>query len=128
MVRSPITAMTLRILSLALLLSTSLLSACDEGGDDGPNVDCATAAVPKFSEMTAAWSKCTACHSSALSGDARQLAPTGINFDNYADARTHASKAMDEVYGGDMPLPGNPPLTAAEKTQIYNWASCDTPE
>ena len=120
--------MTLRTLPLALLLCT-LLPACDEGGDEeeGPNVECATATVPKFSEMGAAWSKCTACHSATLTGAARQAAPVGINFDNFADARTHAQKAMSEVYEGEMPLPGQPELTEGEKTQIYNWASCDTP-
>jgi hypothetical protein len=34
---------------------------------------------------------------------------------------------MDEVFEGAMPLAGSPTLTDAEKTQIYNWASCDTP-
>jgi uncharacterized membrane protein len=121
--------MTLRTLSLALLFSAPLLPACDDTGDgsDGPNVDCATATVPKFSEMTA-WAKCTTCHSSTLTGTARQAAPEGINYDSYAAARTNSQSAMSEVFEGAMPLAGQPKLTDAEKDQIYNWASCDTPE
>jgi len=110
-------------------LITPLLPAYDSGGggNDGPNIDCTTATVPKFAAMTA-WAKCTTCHSSTLASDARRGAPAGINYDNYADARTHAQQAMDQVYAGEMPLPGNPELTEEEKTQIYTWASCETPQ
>ncbi len=121
-------SMTLRTLSLALLLSAPLLPACDSGDDEGgPNVDCSTVTVPKFAEVTA-FAKCTACHSSTLTGTARSAAPEGINYDTYAAARANAPTAMSEVYEGAMPLPGSPPLTDAEKDQIYNWASCDTPQ
>ena len=121
--------MTIRLLTLTLLLSAPLLPACDDGGDEheGPEVDCATATVPKFSEMTA-WQKCTNCHSSTLTGAARNAAPEGINYDNFADARTNAADAMHEVAEGEMPLPGSPQLTDAEKDQIYAWASCGTPQ
>jgi uncharacterized membrane protein len=120
--------MTLRTLSLALLLSAPLLPACDGGGDEeeGPNVDCATATVPKYSEMSA-WGKCITCHNSNLTGTARQAAPEGINYDTYEGARANAQTAMSEVFEGAMPLAGSPTLSEAEKTQIYNWASCDTP-
>jgi len=119
--------MTLR-LALVLLLAAPLLPACDGGEEtDGPNIDCATATVPKFAEMTA-WGKCTNCHSSSLTGAARNAAPEGINYDNFADARANAQTAMHEVYEGEMPLAGSPDLTEAEKTQIYTWASCDTPQ
>lgn len=121
--------MTLRLLPLALLLLT--LPACesegDEEGGEGPNVDCATATVPKFADMSAAWGKCTTCHSSTLTGTARNAAPEGIDFDKFETARTWADTAMSEVYEGAMPIAGYPELTDAEKTQIYNWASCETP-
>jgi uncharacterized membrane protein len=121
--------MTIRHLTLALLLSAPFLPACDDGGDEeeGPDVDCATATVPKFAEMTA-WAKCTNCHSSALTGAARNAAPEGINYDNFGDARNNAELAMHEVFEGEMPLPGSPQLTEQEKQQIYNWASCGTPQ
>ena len=125
--RDPI--MTLRLTLASFLLSAPLLPACDSGGggNDGPDIDCATATVPKFAAMTA-WAKCTTCHSSTLASDARRGAPADINYDKYADARAKAQIAMDEVYAGSMPLPGSPALTDEEKTQIYTWASCDTPQ
>jgi len=122
--------MTLRTLSLALLLSAPLLPACDSGdgdeGGEGPNVDCNSVTPPKYSEITA-WDKCVTCHSSTLTGAARANAPAAINYDTYDGAKANAAKAIDEVYEGAMPPAGSPPLSDAEKTQIYNWASCDTP-
>ncbi len=116
--------MTIRLTLALLLLSAPLLPACDDGGSD---IDCATATVPKFTEMTA-WDKCTSCHSSKLTGAARNAAPEGINYDNFTDARVNANAAMSEVEEGAMPLPGNPKLSDDEKTQIYTWASCETPQ
>lgn len=119
---------TTRTLSLSLLFSALLLPACDGGGEEeGPDVDCGAVTVPKFSEMTA-WAKCTNCHSTTLTGAARNAAPPAINYDDYASARTNAQTAMHEVFEGEMPLAGSPQLTEDEKTQIYNWASCDTPQ
>lgn len=119
--------MTPHRLPLALLLSALLLPACDSGDEKeaGPDVDCGTATVPKFAEVTA-FAKCTACHSSDKAGTARAGAPVGINYNTYADAKLNAPKGMDEVYEGAMPPGGG--MTEAEKTQIYNWASCDTPQ
>lgn len=118
--------MPLLRLPLALLLGSLLVPACGGAdGDDGPNVDCGTASVPKFSEVTA-FAKCTSCHSSTKTGAARAGAPAGIDYDIYASARANAQKGMDEVFAGDMPPGGG--MSEAEKTQIYNWASCDTPQ
>lgn len=120
---------TPRRLALALLATAALIPACEqehEEDGDGPNVDCGAVTVPKFSEMTA-WTKCTTCHSSTLTGQDRKAAPVGIDFDTFESARANADTAMSEVFEGAMPLPGNPTLTEAEKTQIYDWASCDTP-
>ena len=64
---------------LALILSAAPL-ACSGGG---AAVDCKTVTVPKYAEMTAAWGKCTVCHSSTLTGGSRAGAPTGIDFDKY---------------------------------------------
>lgn len=120
--------MTLLRLPLALLFSTLLLPAC-EGGDEetGPNVDCGAVTPPKFTEVSA-FAKCVTCHSSSVTGAARAGAPPAINYDTYESAKLNAPKGMDEVYEGAMPPAGLPTLTEAEKTQIYNWASCDTPQ
>jgi hypothetical protein len=103
--------MTLRSLSLALLLSAPLLPACDGGGDDeeGPNVDCATATVPKYSEMTAAWGKCVTCHSSNLTATARNGAPAGINYDTYEAARPTPRPPWTRSSRAPCPSPAAPP-------------------
>lgn len=116
-----------RALKLCTLALLTPLLACQGGGQDGPNVDCSMITAPKFAEMTA-WAKCTSCHASTLTGSARAGAPVGIDFDVYDAAVAHAQVAMDEVYMGAMPVAGSPPLSDAEKQQIYEWASCDTPK
>ena len=105
------------------------MPACDSGGgEEGPNVDCSTVTAPKFAEVTA-FAKCTTCHSSTLTDPAaRRSAPSAVNYDTHSAAVASADKGMEEVYEGEMPPAGNPQLTEAEKTQIYNWASCDTPQ
>jgi uncharacterized membrane protein len=107
---------------LTLLLSAASPLACSGGG---AAVDCKTVTVPKYAEMTA-WGKCTNCHSSTLSGGSRAGAPAGIDFDKYDAAVMDADRALSEVESGAMPPGGG--LSGAEKTQIINWASCDTPQ
>lgn len=111
----------------ALLVLVASSPACEpDDGDPGPTVDCD--AVPKFSEITA-WTKCTGCHTASVDDPVlRGGAPVGVDFDELASAREWAEAAMDEVYAGDMPPEREPQPTAAEKQQIYDWASCGTPE
>ncbi|MCA9694399.1 MAG: hypothetical protein KC636_32785 [Myxococcales bacterium] len=107
------------------LIASFLLSAAVACSEDPPAVDCATAEVPNYSEMTV-WNSCIGCHSSELSGDARQNAPDAINFDNYEDAKINAIEAAHEVVEGEMP-PGAP-LGQADQDAINAWAQCGTPE
>ncbi len=113
----------------ALLLLAASLPACEpDDGGAGPEVDCDAVVVPKFSEITA-WAKCTGCHTAMVDDQVlRGGAPVGVDFDELASAREWAAVAMDEVFAGDMPPEREPQPTAAEKQQIYNWASCGTPE
>jgi uncharacterized membrane protein len=112
----------------ALLALLALLPACaPDDSDPGPDVDCSAVDVPKFSEMTA-WARCTGCHTAAVDDPVlRGGAPVGVDFDELGAARVWAAAAMDEVYAGTMPPATEPQPTAAEKQQIYDWASCDTP-
>lgn len=99
------------------------LAACNGGSDS--QVDCQATTVPKYAEMTA-WTKCTNCHSTTLSGPTRAGAPATINFDKYDEAVMDADRAKSEVETGSMPPGGG--LSAEEKAQIVEWASCDTPQ
>lgn len=106
---------------LAILATMAAPFACNGGSQ----VDCKTVTVPSYAAMTA-WKDCTSCHAATLSGASRAGAPPDINFDNYADAVADADRALSEVESGSMPPGGK--IAAADKTQIINWASCDTPE
>jgi uncharacterized membrane protein len=105
----------------------ALLLGC--GGEDDeemPEVDCSTG-VPGFAE--APFDKCTACHSTTLSGAARNSAPSNINFDNHDSAATSAAQAVDAVQKGAMPPAGSGlNLSDAEKQDLYRWALCGTPQ
>ncbi len=120
--------MPLRALVVLLVLLAPLPACEPNDGDTGPNVDCDAISVPKFSEITA-WTTCTGCHTASIDDQVlRGGAPVGVDFDELAPAREWAAAAMDEVYAGNMPPATEPQPTAAEKQQIYNWASCGTPE
>lgn len=97
-----------------------MFAAC---GDSLPDVNC-SGTVPAYSDVTAL-EKCSVCHSSELSGNARRGAPGGINFNTEAAADAKAEDSASEVYGGDMP-PSNSgvTLTEDEKQALYKWALC----
>jgi uncharacterized membrane protein len=116
--------------SLALSLALALVACGDDGSgaDAGDPVDCDAAAVPRYSEMSAVWAKCTNCHASTLSGAARNAAPIGVDFDTHAAAKAEAADAVKRVEDGTMPPANQPQLTAEEEEQLIRWASCGTPE
>ena len=110
----------------AFLLAATALGGCGDDGDEGdelPDVDC-SGTIPKYEDV-AALDKCTTCHSSELSGDARKSAALDVNFDTKAAAEAKAEKAAEEVNEGAMPPSGSGvTLSAAEKEDLYKWALC----
>ncbi|MBC8131405.1 MAG: hypothetical protein H7X95_00380 [Deltaproteobacteria bacterium] len=108
----------------ALTVAAGLLCGCAEGVV--PTVDCTTVTPVKYSELTI-WPTCTGCHASALSGGARHDAPGGFNYDTYASSKAQAVPAAAWVNAGLMPPGNSPQPTAEEKTALYNWALCGTP-
>lgn len=107
-----------------VLLAALLVPACEQDAPSDGDIDCSTAVVPRFTEMTV-WAKCTTCHSSKLDENSRSGATFGIDFDTYKDARANAQPAMDAVADGSMPVGAE--LTDDERQQLYTWASCDAP-
>jgi uncharacterized membrane protein len=97
-----------------------------------PKVDCATVSpVPTYGQVTI-FEVCNQCHSTTKTGSQRHDADGDINYNTFADAKKDAEGAAREVNGGDMP-PSNPgielrAITADEKTALYEWALCGTPE
>jgi len=76
-------------------------------------------------------SNCLACHSSGNSGEARNNAPTGVDFDNYTDAVTSGDKAVARgVTLMNMP-PSFSPLSTLDDEQkqaLKNWQALGFPE
>ncbi|HEY6724704.1 MAG TPA: hypothetical protein VI197_11770 [Polyangiaceae bacterium] len=117
------------------LLLAAALAACgseddnqDEDPKDLPEVDCSET-VPTFDEVSAFSDVCTNCHSTGLSGEDRNGAPSRINWDDYQSAQANAEDGAEEVFEGDMPPPGSGlTLSNAQKQELYLWALCGTPE
>jgi uncharacterized membrane protein len=99
---------------------------CDDGGSGGATIDCST--VKGFSELSGAFSKCTACHSTDLAtATERQAAPLGYDYNTYEDAKKFPEAITEQVEDDEMPFEPSPALTPTEKTDMLTWAACETP-
>ena len=120
----------LRLHHLSLLLILAVAADCGSASSATTSTlsgsDCPET-VPTYSELTI-WPLCTVCHSSSLSGSARQGAPSNVNFDTYAAAARAASEAVAEVSAGRMPPPGETQPTSDQTRALEEWAQCGTPE
>ncbi len=112
-------------LACLLLTASFALSSAACGEEEIPAVDCATVAVPVFSDV-AAFASCNGCHSSAVTGADRQGAPVNIDFDTYDSAVANIDKAMEEVAEGAMPPNGA--LATADADALYAWGQCGKPQ
>jgi hypothetical protein len=70
---------------------------------------------------------CVQCHSSTLSGLARNGAPSDVNVDVYESAVMNADLIVREISKGAMP-PSGYSISEAQKLQVYQWALCGTPQ
>lgn len=120
-----------RALGIALLL----LGACDGAGEDTPS----GAECPQNSSLT--WdnfgknfmeSYCTRCHSTPLTGSARNGAPNDHNFESLALVQEQLehidtqAAAGPSVVNAEMPI-GEPTPTEAERRQLGEWVACGAP-
>jgi uncharacterized membrane protein len=128
---------------LAAVTLSVVVSACSDEHDDGhgehhgEQVGVATgASCPPNSTLT--WdsfgrsfmtSYCTRCHSSQLTGPARQSAPLGHDFDTengvivVAEHVDGLAAAGPQAVNTAMP-PSNPMPTEAERRQLGEWVAC----
>ena len=109
------------------------LTGCDKArplaASDGnsPAEMCSIEDAVKYSEQISGMleQRCTNCHSSELSGDARTLAPVGVDFDNPSAAIRSAEPAGRRIQKGQMPPSG--PLDACEAQTFQRWVETGTP-
>jgi uncharacterized membrane protein len=128
-----------RAASLALVLVT--LSSCDGDEPDGEAGGPSGAICPADSNLTYTTfgqafmeEYCTRCHSSALSGAARNGAPSDHDFDTLGAIRSTAAEHIDEQAAAGparvntlMPPSGEPRPSEAERRQLGEWLACRTP-
>jgi hypothetical protein len=62
---------------------------------------------------------CTGCHASTLQGADRNGAPTGIDFDTYANATQWAEQGNARIQAGSMPPSGG--LTSNDRALFQKW-------
>ena len=68
---------------------------------------------------------CTGCHSSQLSGAARNGAPLSVNLDTYEASAANAERANLRIQSGSMPPGGSVP--DADKAVFQLWVSEGAP-
>jgi uncharacterized membrane protein len=103
-------------------------ASADTAAVNRPSADCEDRDIPAFVDVQA-FERCLGCHATALTGDARNEAPPGVNFDDYDSAAAMAERAAQYVFLDIMPPPAaGIRMSEAEKQQLYRWALCGTPE
>src|SRR5262245_499943 len=110
-------SMPLFLLAVGFVAAVDLFGCTTQGVTTS---DCATATVPAFAQLDAL-QKCTSCHSSTLTGDARSGAPSRINYDSYDAAVANIDHGLREIEEGAMPPSGAETLTADEETSLQLW-------
>lgn len=126
-----------------VLMATVLLTAaaCSDdkiegagggGGGDAFLGDGAGGSFTWTSHVRAILDRCTRCHSTENSGDARNGAPASVNFNTYEEAVQSADRALEMISRGFMPPAGNSvgaePLSAAERSVVEAWINAGMPE
>ncbi len=127
-------------LTLATCLTFGLLAACSDNDNDdhGGNEGVATESTcPPTSSLTYDTfgrafmeSYCTRCHSSTLTGDARNDAPAGHDFDTLEGILAVAEHVDQYAAGGPAGIntampPTDPRPSEAERRQLGEWLACE---
>jgi mono/diheme cytochrome c family protein len=101
--------------SLALLL---LATSCGEDlGDCPPDSE-----AQQIEGREVVQAQCVRCHSSALSGAARNAAPVDLNFDDLGTVQEEAESMYGEAEAGEMPPEA--PLDEAQIEAMRVWLAC----
>jgi hypothetical protein len=138
-----------KVLAVTLLAGAfGALAACGGGSETGP-VDCSSVTPKKYSEIAPIIAKCTNCHASTRTGDARHGATVGYDYETADLAAMSAALGASDVDGTGahvMPpvgqnCPASPPgpkcavdgggavptLTGQENQDFQAWACSPMP-
>ncbi|MCA1663869.1 MAG: hypothetical protein LC659_06310 [Myxococcales bacterium] len=70
---------------------------------------------------------CTRCHSSTLSGSARNGAPAGYDWDVEAAVRAHLGEIRGAIGVGNFMPPSDPRPTCDERRRVVRWIDAAAP-
>lgn len=112
------------ILGTAILcMAVGFVAGC---GDDEEGVslgDCpANSTADQTEGHTIVKNSCLSCHSTALTGSARNGSPADSNFDDFAWVRGEPAEIYGRVKDGSMP-PGTG-LPAPDQEKVRIWLAC----
>lgn len=127
--------MSLRL--LAVLSLTLAAAACeDDHEEEGPpsGAECAEGSTLTWDSFGKGFmeSYCTRCHATALTGAARQGAPSDHNFESAALVRAQIEHIDGQTAAGPdsvntaMPI-GSPTPTEDERRMLGEWLACGAP-
>lgn len=71
---------------------------------------------------------CLSCHSSQLTGVARQGAPEEYNFDKLDVVRSEVGEIYGEVEEGEMPPAPATKITGQDLENLRIWLACGAPD
>ncbi len=126
------------VLTCAALALAPLGCGDDDDDDDGDDdtVECPSGGTQLTEQNFGRAflnSYCTRCHSSTLSGAARNGAPEGLNWDQLAVVRANTGRMndaaganADDSVNREMP-PNDPRPSDAERRQLAEWLACGAP-
>lgn len=117
-----------RGIGLAVVLLAAVGVGCGNGSSSGvPSSSCQDAGTVSYAANVSAvlMTYCGSCHSSTLTGAARQGAPTAYNVDTYQSAAAAAQAFSIEIQLGRMPPGGGMPT--CDKQLVKTWAEIGAP-
>jgi len=103
--------------------------ACNKTSSDDsgvPDSECTDLTWDNYGEgYLRSW--CNGCHSSEVSGDGREGAPVGMDFDTYAGLQEHLDRVVARGTGDEPTMPPVGGADDAERERFAEWLDCGAP-
>lgn len=115
----------MRIGWMTALAVAGFLSGC--GGEEAHLGECPTNSMTQqVAGRAVVTQRCASCHSSAVTGAARQNAPVGVDYNTLEAIRANADSGYHEASAGVMPPTGALNATDLENLRIF--LACGAPD
>lgn len=126
--------MTTKFLQLTLALTTLWTLSCGSNSKSSVAAtdECPSDSTLSYDNFGKAFmtSYCTRCHSTTLTGAARNGAPSDHNFDTLAgiiDEIEHVEESAGAGAGASIMPPSGAKPSDAERQQLSDWIACGAP-